>query len=1679
MKKKVLSILLCISMVLPMLSITDLPVSAGAWTLDGNDPGWKAVYPANNQNDYLQDQQTGSGSVSQDIVGDASHPSTYMHLTDEEVAFRIRISNVNGSNPYQFKNFAFVGVDADLNGSVDLFLGVYNPTGNNGRLGIYGSNSGYANTGPSTTGISGKPRLAFKPLNNVNYAITPTGDGSQFNGDDDYFVSFKFAVSDIASALATTGLHFDTSTPFRFMTGTAAQDNAFNQDLNGMDRSGWSSKKTWNALGVFSNVVTANSNVTYHTVNFDNNTGDTEASPAFRVIEAGGKTLGTFPLPPTKRGMYFQGWNSNPDGTGDPITGNTVINRDLTAYATWSDKQVYTVTFNPNSGNWSGTTTAITMPTLNGIVGDLMPPSPTQGSKYFMGWNTSSNGSGTWFNASTLVPQNTTVYAQWSSNANKSAVFYNNFTPDGGAIVTTVYSNGNSNNFNGVLPTLTRPGYAFEGWFLNDKTGSGTPVSSISQAGNYYAKWTPAAYTVNFVANSGSEAVSNMPVSRTITDGKFGAMPPSEPVWTGYQFIEWNRNADGSGESIYPTSMITGNTTLYAIWKASRTVIFNPNGGEGGLQSITAVDEKLSYSPQPPSREGYSFLGWGTSPDADTVVDLRDMSGYSMLYAVWSPVFTVTFDANSGNWGSDAATTTDILTAYGSVLYLPDAPARANYTFSGWNTEADGTGTPFTLSTSVIQDFTRVYAIWTPVRPDKYTVSFETNGGNAIAAIETDLIDTAPVTAKDGYTLEGWYSDPGLDASSKANYPYPVASDITLYAHWIAQEVAVTFNANGGEYDGGETEAVINQTYDSKYAMPSGPPVRSGYTFASWNTQQDGHGVSITENTMVAVSVPHSVYALWTEIGNVTINYAANNTNYGTVSRASESLNPVTGTVLGAAASANSGYHFVEWQDAGGNQVSTSETFVPERVSGSYAAENYTAIFAANLSSVTLDDNGGLGGSGSVIVTYDQPMPTAAAPSREGYRFNGYYDQMSGGTQYYNADMSSAHHWDKTENDMTLYAQWSEHDVTGTVIDDETPARNVHGATIQIVKGNTQYGNTAMTDPDGRFIIYNVPAGTYNLIMTIGDKKEIIAIKVKADEPVTELGKVIFPLSNASSALKLKGIGTPAVVVGNLHPEAEDYLAEEGFQGFVKVEMSVAKTDEDTAIQNGENAVLHAIRNINTQAQDAGALIGLYLDINVDKYKRTDEILPWDFTGNITRTNGLIQITVPIPAELQGKDSYVVYRYHGSEVNVISETPNTDGEYLTLDPDEWTLTFYSRNFSVYAVAYLTQSAYTVEHYVMNADGSYPSLPTKTSPGAGLAGNVLTVSDLEDNSLTGDRGIVYAYGTVDDTRTTTAVIKADGSLVIKLYYSRQNNSYSSGPSSSSSGPNDYDIIFNGSGGFPSSVAQTVTYGSLLTKPAEPTREGYRFAGWYRTDGSEWNFGQDRVYSVVTLSAKWIEESTDSSVPALDKVNHFAYMQGYPDRTFGPGSNMTRAEVIVMFSRLLQEKMDVEPTYSSTFRDVNGTRWYANAIGYMEQYGIIKGYADGTFKPDAPVTRAEFAAISARFDKLASGESVMFVDVANNYWASDYISSGVSKGWIKGYPDGTFRPANYITRAEVVTLVNRMVERYPDRSSIDQGRDKLKHYLDMNNAYWAYYDVMEATHGHDYEKNADAELWINRN
>ena len=229
------------------------------------------------------------------------------------------------------------------------------------------------------------------------------------------------------------------------------------------------------------------------------------------------------------------------------------------------------------------------------------------------------------------------------------------------------------------------------------------------------------------------------------------------------------------------------------------------------------------------------------------------------------------------------------------------------------------------------------------------------------------------------------------------------------------------------------------------------------------------------------------------------------------------------------------------------------------------------------------------------------------------------------------------------------------------------------------------------------------------------------------------------------------------------------------------------------------------------------------------------------------------------------------------------------------------------------------------------------------------------------------------------------------------------------------------------------------------------------------------GKDDYYPII------IPTIVGKDTGMLNKTDHFAYVIGYPDGTVHPNGQITRAEVATIFFRLLRDEVrDGAFTTSNSYSDVAYGKWYNNPISTMSALGIITGYPDGTFKPDKPITRAEFAAIAARFDETQSGKSATFSDVIG-HWAAKEIGIAYYNDWIKGYPDGTFKPDQNITRAEAMTLINRVLERKPE-SPADLLTDMNIWTDNMDTSKWYYLDVQEATNSHGYtRKTFNYELW----
>ena len=237
------------------------------------------------------------------------------------------------------------------------------------------------------------------------------------------------------------------------------------------------------------------------------------------------------------------------------------------------------------------------------------------------------------------------------------------------------------------------------------------------------------------------------------------------------------------------------------------------------------------------------------------------------------------------------------------------------------------------------------------------------------------------------------------------------------------------------------------------------------------------------------------------------------------------------------------------------------------------------------------------------------------------------------------------------------------------------------------------------------------------------------------------------------------------------------------------------------------------------------------------------------------------------------------------------------------------------------------------------------------------------------------------------------------------------------------------------------------------------------GVIRTSGNEAAFS-------VTPTVVLADPSVTGVTRWLNTTDHTAYLSGYPGGTFGPDNSMTRAEVAQMFYALLLNK---DVTITKTFSDVPADAWYATAVNTLASLGMVSGDPDGTFRPNDPITRAEFCVIALAFAYEPDNAVCYFGDVSRSDWFYTYVAQAASYGWIGGYTNGNFGPNDQITRAQVTTIVNNMLGRAADRDYVIDHQADLVQFSDLTRAHWGYFQIMEATNAHNYTKSNGTESW----
>lgn len=338
----------------------------------------------------------------------------------------------------------------------------------------------------------------------------------------------------------------------------------------------------------------------------------------------------------------------------------------------------------------------------------------------------------------------------------------------------------------------------------------------------------------------------------------------------------------------------------------------------------------------------------------------------------------------------------------------------------------------------------------------------------------------------------------------------------------------------------------------------------------------------------------------------------------------------------------------------------------------------------------------------------------------------------------------------------------------------------------------------------------------------------------------------------------------------------------------------------------------------------------------------------------------------------------------------------------------------------------------------------------------------------------------------NSKTATQSTNANGKITVPVKTSSGGGGGSSSGGSSGGGGSTVSTInvkvTDKYGKSVNVTKSTTSDGITLTLPSGTILDGSSYYTITVTDSK----GSAKTNYSVTLkdkSGNTASGETDASGQLiLSAAEHKAYIVGYDDGEFKPENNMTRAEAAAIFARnIADRKSENISSGKSSFTDVNSNLWYNNSIAYLEKYNIISGYTDGTFRPEEQITRAEFVTMCMRFydmfEDITVSDKNIFNDVPKSHWAAGYICNAIAMKWIEGYADGTFKPDSNITRAEVVAIVNHVLDRSADTEYVNKNISAVNKFTDLKDkSYWAFYEILEAANTHIAVQSANGETWV---
>ena len=478
-----------------------------------------------------------------------------------------------------------------------------------------------------------------------------------------------------------------------------------------------------------------------------------------------------------------------------------------------------------------------------------------------------------------------------------------------------------------------------------------------------------------------------------------------------------------------------------------------------------------------------------------------------------------------------------------------------------------------------------------------------------------------------------------------------------------------------------------------------------------------------------------------------------------------------------------------------------------------------------------------------------------------------------------------------------------------------------------------------------------------------------------------------------------------------------------------RVQLLVDDVSDSTAFNNamGEAALDHP--QVNGTAYETA-----YLDL-VDTQN-----------GNtvVTLNSGSMDIYWPMPADADPSGTFQVVHYRDMNRENTVDADNLAAqttEVLTGTPvytnGNWYVRFNTNSFSPFVLVYEEKAQ-------------------PVNPGHGGSGGG---HDNDDSDPTGNLSIELDVNGGDDEFTFTVILTdKDGDDL-------ENNFYYNGDYTGTIGSGDEITLEGGDKIVIRNLPEGTRYEVIIE-----TADGYT----YVIDGEEGviHTGMNEAEFTATRTVPVADPTVTGVSRWLNTTDHIAYLTGYPGGAFGPDNNMTRAEVAQMFYALLNNK---NVTITKTFPDVPADAWYATAVNTLASLGMVSGDENGNYRPNDPITRAEFCVIALAFAYEPENAVCYFGDVSRSDWFYTYVAQAASYGWIGGYTNGNFGPNDRITRAQVTTIVNNMLGRAADRDYVIDHQADLVQFTDLTRAHWGYFQIMEATNAHDYTKSNGTENW----